>query len=121
MSQLALPIEVPPREVARKPSLGAAFELCAELAGIEPKRVQIELKTDKAQWSRWASGQEGIVWPKLAGLMDLCGNEAPLLWMCHQRGFDIERMPRVETELERQNRMLREENIALRRVLQAQR
>lgn len=117
MQQLGIPVEVNPSEVARKGSLGGAIELCLELAGLEPKQVQSSLKLDKAQFSRWSSGQEGITYPKLAALMDHCGNEAPLLWMAHQRGYDLRSMRKVESELERQNRLLREENEALRRVL----
>lgn len=119
MVQTAIPIEVAPHEVARKTSLGGAFELMAEIAGKEPKEVQAELKLDKAQWSRWIGGQEGIVWPRMKAAMDLCGNDAPLLWMNHDRGWDIGRMARYESELERQNRLLREENAALRRVMLA--
>ena len=51
--------------------------------------------------------------------MDRCGNDAPLLWMNHDRGWDLHAMRRVESETERQNRLLREENAALRRVLLA--
>lgn len=117
MHQVGIPVDVNPAEVARKSSLGGAIELCLELAGLEPKQVQSALKLDKAQFSRWASGQEGITYPKLVLLMDHCGNEAPLLWMAHQRGYDLRSMRKVESELERQNRLLREENEALRRVL----
>ena len=117
MNQLALPVEVSPREVARKSSLGGAIDLCAEAAGLEPKQVMAELRLDKAQWSRWSSGQEGVVWPKLACVMDLCGNDAPLLWMAQDRGYDLGSLRKVETELQRENRLLREENTALRRVL----
>jgi hypothetical protein len=77
MTQLAIPIEVNPAEVARKPSMGAAIALCAELAGLEPKQIQGKLAMDKGQWSRWESGHEGVIWPKLSALMDLCGNDAP--------------------------------------------
>jgi hypothetical protein len=76
------------------------------------------LKADKAQFSRWLSGAEGIVWSKFTALMDGCGNDAPLLWMLHARGYDLGSLRRVETELERQNRELRDEVKALRRVLQ---
>lgn len=117
MSQIAIPVEIAPHEIARKTSLGGAFELMAEAAGLEPKEIQAELKLDKAQWSRWVSGQEGVVWPKFQAAMDLCGNDAPLLWMNHSRGWDINSMRRRETEMERQVRALREENAALRRVL----
>lgn len=118
MSQLAIPTEVPVSELIRKKSLGAAFDLCAELAGKEPKQIQSDLKLDKAQWSRWTSGQEGVIWPKFQSVMDNCGNDAPLLWMCHNRGWDVGRMVRYETQVEQENRMLREEVQALRRVIQ---
>lgn len=117
MNQIALAVEVDAREVARKQSFGASIELCAELADLDPKQIQLDLKLDKSQWSRWAHGGEGIVWPKLASVMDLCGNDAPVLWMVHQRGWDLNAMRRRETELERQLRESREENAALRRVL----
>ena len=79
--------------------------------------MQTALGVDKAQFSRWHSGTEGIVWAKFAHLMDVCGNEAPLLWMLAQRGYDLHSLRRLESETEKQNRLLREENAALRRVL----
>jgi transcriptional regulator with XRE-family HTH domain len=119
MTQLAIPIEVNPAEVARKPSMGAAIALCAELAGLEPKQIQGKLGMDKGQWSRWESGQEGVIWPKFSALMDVCGNDAPMFWMLHQRGYDMHSIRKLETETERENRKLREENAALRRVIKA--
>jgi plasmid maintenance system antidote protein VapI len=117
-NQISLPLEVRPEEVMRKQSLGSAIELCAEVGGYAlDKALQQELEVDKAQFSRWQSGTEGIVWPKFVRLMDLCGNDAPLLWMLHQRGYDLYSLRRRETETERENRLLREENAALRRVL----
>lgn len=118
MTQISLPVEVRPDEVARKPTLGAAIELCAELGGFAlDKSLQQHLGVDKAQFSRWQSGQEGIQWGKFIQLMDTCGNDVPLLWMLHQRGYDLHSVRRRETETERENRLLREEVAALRRVL----
>lgn len=117
MHQVALPVEVNPSEVVRKTSLGASIELCLELAGLEPKQLQADLKVDKAQFSRWSSGQEGVVWPRLCAVMDRCGNDAPLLWMNHARRWDLHAMRRVESETERRLRLALEENAALRRVL----
>lgn len=120
-TQLSLPVEVRPDEIARKQSLGASIELCAELGGFElDKALTADMKFDKAQFSRWTSGQEGITWPKLEKLMDRCGNDAPVLWMAHQRNYDLYSMRRRESETERENRLLREENAALRRVLAGQ-
>lgn len=118
MHQAHLPVKVDPSEVARKQSLGASIELCAELAGFSlDKELQQALGVDKAQFSRWSSGTEGIVWPKFARLMDACGNDAPLMWMLHQRGYDLHTVRKRESETEKVNRQLREENAALRRVL----
>jgi len=119
--QIALPSDQPrPDEIAREKTLGNAIELCAKLAGFAlDKELQQQLGADKAQFSRWQSGAEGIVWPKFARLMDVCGNDAPLLWMLHERGYDLHSLRKRESETERQNRLLREENAALRRVLSA--
>ena len=117
-TQLAIPATVTPDEVGRKQTLGAAIELCAEVAGHAlDKTLQQALGVDKAQFSRWQSGTEGVLWPKLAKLMDVCGNDAPVLWMLRQRGYDLHSVRRSESATQRENRLLREENAALRRVL----
>lgn len=117
-SQISLPVPLRPEEVTRVKSLGGAIDLCAKAGGFDfDKTLQLQLGVDKGQFSRWQSGDEGIKWPKLRTLMDVCGNDAPLLWMLHDRGYDLHSIRRRETEVERQNRELREENIALRRVL----
>lgn len=116
--QMAIPSSLRPDEVMRERTLGGAIELCAKAGGYAlDKELQLELGVDKAQFSRWMSGQEGVVWPKLQTLMDTCGNDAPVLWMCAQRGYDLHAMRLRETETERENRQLREEVAALRRVL----
>ena len=118
VEQLGLPTDVSPQEIARKQSLGAAIELCAEVAGYAlDKQLASDLGVDKAQFSRWTTGTEGVVWPKLRRLMDRCGNDAPVLWMLHDRGYDLHSIRRRESELERELRATREENAALRRVL----
>jgi transcriptional regulator with XRE-family HTH domain len=108
MPQIALPVEVMPQEVMRERDLGGAIQLSLKAAGLEQKEVQASLHMDKAQFSRWLSGQEGIKWDKLSALMDLCGNDAPLLWMLHARGYALDSVRKVETELQRENRVLRE-------------
>lgn len=118
MNQLSIPADVRPDEVIRKQSLGAAIELCAEIGGYSlDKTLQQELDVDKAQFSRWQSGTEGVQWPKFERLMDKCGNDAPVLWMIHRRGYDLNSLRRLESDVERENRLLREEVFALRRVI----
>jgi plasmid maintenance system antidote protein VapI len=119
MNQVALPVEIRPEEVTRLRSLGSAIDLCAKVAGFDlDKQLAQILGVDKAQFSRWTSGTEGIVWEKFVRLMDTCGNDAPLLWMLHQRGYDLHSLRMSETKTERQLRLSREEVVALRRVLQ---
>lgn len=113
-------VDLRPQEITREKTLGGAIGLCAKAAGYEGKQVQGFLHTDKAQFSRWEAGTEGVVWPKLAALMDVCGNDAPVLWMVHARGYDLHSLRRLESATERENRLLREENAALRRVLTGQ-
>lgn len=122
-----LQIEVPLSEVVRKSTLGKAIEYCAELAGYDyGKELEGALrdrgvKCDDTQLSRWKKGEEGIKVEKFFGLMDVCGNDAPLMWLLHARGYDLASVRRRESETERQLRLALEENAALRRVLQGQR
>lgn len=118
MNQLGFPSDVSQQEVLREKTLGGAIDLCAKAAGLVPKQVQDAIGADKAQFSRWTDNKEGVLWPKFVALMDACGNDAPLLWMLHDRGYDIASLRRRESETERLLRLAREENAALRRVLQ---
>ncbi len=108
MHQVAFLCDVTPQELARETTLGGAIDLCAKAAGLAPKEVQDALKTDKSQFTRWVKDGEGIVWPKFVALMDLCGNDAPLLWMIKQRGYDLSSLRRLESETERELRLARE-------------
>lgn len=116
--QLVIPSTVTPEEVSREKTLGGSIELCAKAAGYAlDKQLAADLHVDKAQFSRWTTGTEGVVWPKLNELMTKCGNDAPVLWMLHARGWDLHSLRRRESELERRLRQAEEENAALRRVL----
>jgi plasmid maintenance system antidote protein VapI len=111
---MSLPVEVRSEEIARKQTLGQAIELCAELRGYSlDKELQQELGADKAQFSRWLSGTEGISWCKFAKLMDVCGNDAPLLWMLYQRGYDLHSIRKRESETEQKLRLANERETAL--------
>lgn len=109
MPQLAIPVEVTPQEVGREATLGGAISLCAKAAGLTPKEVQDALHADRAQFSRWTDDKEGITWAKLHGLMDVCGNDAPLYWMLHARGYDLASLRKRESEIERELRIARED------------
>lgn len=117
-TQVSLPVDFDIAAITRKRTLGAAIEFCAELGGFAlDKQLASDMGVDKAQFSRWMNGEEGIKWPKLEQLQDVCGNDVPTLWMMHSRGWDLHSFRKLESETERQNRELREENAALKRVL----
>lgn len=109
-----LSVEVPLSEIVRKPSLGRAIEYCAELAGysydkeLEDALKKHGVKVDATQLTRWKQGGEGIKWDKFCAVMDVCGNDAPLLWMNHDRGYDVTSLRRLESETERELRIARE-------------
>lgn len=110
-NQFGLPCAVDFEAIKRKKTLGGAIEACAEFAGFElDKTLSNELHVDKAQFSRWHNGSEGIVWPKFTTLMDACGNDAPVLWMMHQRGWELESFRKTESSTERELRLEKEKN-----------
>jgi plasmid maintenance system antidote protein VapI len=113
-NQFGLPCAVDFEAIKRKKTMGTAIEVCAEFAGFElDKTLSTELHVDKAQFSRWHNGSEGIVWPKFVHLMDVCGNDAPVLWMMHQRGWELESFRKTESETEQALRLERDKNTKL--------
>lgn len=119
VAQPSLPLgKVSADEISRKRSFGEAIGLAAELAGYDlDKQASADIGMDKGQWSRIQSGQEGIKWEKLRTFLDRVGNDVPLLWMLHQRGYDLHSLRKRESVTERELRESREENAALRRLL----
>jgi hypothetical protein len=113
VNQIGLPTTVTFDEVNREKTLGGAIALCVKVAGYEPKQVQDILDVDKGQYSRWVDGREGVIWPKLECLMDAMGNEAPLLWMLQNRGYDLTSLRKKESEIERALRVAKEEIASL--------
>lgn len=105
--------------VTRQSSLTAAIVLCAQLAGLDDRELAKALALDPAQWSRVKTGQAHFPQERLNRLMDVCGNEAPLIWLASRRGYDLRpRLTLLEQQLdqernkaaklEEQNRLLRD-------------
>ncbi|MCQ4165118.1 hypothetical protein [Tahibacter harae] len=110
VAQPSLPLgKVSVDEIARKRSFGDAIGLAAEIAGFDfDKQESANACMDKGQWSRIKSGQEGIKWERLSLFLDRVGNDVPLLWMLHMRGYDISTVRKRESENERRIRELEE-------------
>lgn len=103
------PIDVPMSLILKQRSLSAAIALCVQITGRDDKEIYLSLGIDAGHWSRILKGDAHFPVDRLGALMDLCGNEAPLLWLARSRGYELRPL---ETELERQVRILREKNDA---------
>lgn len=100
--------------IARQSSMTKALALCQTMSGFDDKAFlgDAGVVKDQAQWSRimGGSGQHNFPQDRLNLFMDKAGNEAPLLWLLHSRGYDLNSLRLRETETER---ALREANEAL--------
>lgn len=82
-------VEVSPDMLGAQKSMLAAINLCVSLSGLDDKEISLALEIQPAQWSRILSGEAHMPPNKLGALMDLCGNEAPLLWLANSRGYGL--------------------------------
>lgn len=105
--------------IAAQSSMTKALILCQTLSGLEDKVFYGPkgIVAGQAQWSRimGPAGQHHFPQDKLNQFMDVCGNEAPLLWLLHSRGYDLNSLRKRETETERKLREEREKNETLAR------
>lgn len=92
--------------VARQPNLTAAILLCQQISGLDDKELCKALGLDAGQWSRVKTGQAHFPQERMTKLMDVCGNEAPLLWLANRRGYELREL---ETEWQRRERIARRE------------
>ena len=77
-------------------------------SGLQDKTVAIDIGVDAAVLSKASSGQARLSEGAMDKLMDTCGSEAWLHYWMLKRGYDPRKLHRFETDLERENRQLRE-------------
>lgn len=92
-------VDVSPELVAKQQTLSAAIALCIQLSGLEEKEVYLSLEIDAGHWTRIMKGDAHFPVNKLNALMDLCANEAPLMWLARSRGYGL---VLLKSEAERQ-------------------
>lgn len=102
---LELPLARPPRAgelplelVTKQPSMSRAIALCMQASGLDDKEVYLTLGIDAGHWSRIVKGDAHFPINKLGQLMDVCGNDAPLMWLANARGYGL---VILQTEAER--------------------
>lgn len=78
-------------------------------SGLQDKTVAIEIGLDAAILSKAQSGQARLSEAHMDALMDACGSEAWLHYWLVKRGYDPRSLHRMESDLEKENRLLREE------------
>jgi helix-turn-helix protein len=103
--------------VARQQTLNAAIVLCVQSSGLDRKQVYTALDIDPATWSRIESGQAYFPVNKLDQLMDLCANEAPLMWLVNARRYDWASLRKKQSDTEMKLAKVEQENTDLRRML----
>lgn len=77
-------------------------------SGLQDKTVALEIGVDAAVLSKVQSGQARLSEQHMDALMDACGSEAWLHFWLLKRGYDPRQLHRMESDLERENRLLRE-------------
>lgn len=78
-------------------------------SGLQDKTVAIEISLDAAILSKAQTGQARLSEQHMDALMDACGSEAWLHYWLVKRGYDPRVLRRMETDLETENRLLREQ------------
>jgi hypothetical protein len=100
--------EVDPGLIERVPNMTKALVLCQSLSGLDDKAFVGDggVVKDAAQWSRiMGSGQHNFPQDQLNKFMDRAGNEVPMLYLLHSRGYDLASLRHQETEMERRLRL----------------
>lgn len=85
VDKFAIPLEM----VVKQRSLSQAIALCVQMSGLDDKEVYLTLEIDAGHWTRIMKGDAHFPVNKLCDLMDMCGNEAPLMWLSHNRGYGL--------------------------------
>lgn len=80
---------LPMSQVVAQKSMVSAVALCVKVSGLDDKEIYLTLGIDAGHWSRIMKGDAHFPLNKLNELMDLCGNEAPLMWLAHSRNYGL--------------------------------
>lgn len=82
-------VEVPLESILARKSLLGAINLCIDLSGLDEKEIYIPLGIDAGHWSNLRKGKGHFPPDRINDLMDLCGNEVPLIWQAYRRGYGL--------------------------------
>lgn len=99
---------IPEADLAKLSSEARAVKYACENSGLQDKSIAVEIGVDAAVLSKAKAGQARLNDDALDALMDATGIEAPLYALLLRRGYDPRSLRRFESDVERENRELRE-------------
>lgn len=99
---------IPEADFGKLSTEAAGVKYAIENSRLQDKSVAIEIGTDAGTLSKAKVGQARLNDDALDALMDATGCEAPLYAWLLRRGYDPRSLRRFETDVERENRELRE-------------
>lgn len=101
-----------PFQIYSLPNMTKALALCQSESGKPDSHFYGEggIVPNQGQWSRIFSETSPHCFPheKFNTFMDLAGNEAPLMYLLHSRGYELSSLRMRETETERALRISNE-------------
>ncbi|MCU7840883.1 MAG: hypothetical protein KZQ94_16075 [Candidatus Thiodiazotropha sp. (ex Troendleina suluensis)] len=88
----------------------AAIKLCISVSGFDSeKQIYMTLGIDAGHWTRISKGDAHFPQDKLGALMDLCGNEVPLIWLANKRGYELNPLQsKLEKEIKTKDKRIEE-------------
>lgn len=86
-----------------------AFEYACELARQVPKKLYTRMSCDKTVWSRIASGELDLDGRDILPFSRVVNNDAYLLYLAHQHGYDLASMRKYEDDKDREIADLRQQ------------
>lgn len=105
--------DIPDGDFAKLNSEAAAIRYAIDNSRLQDKAVAIEIGTDPGTLSKAKSGQARLSEECLDALADATGYDAVLYAHCIRRGYDPRSLRRFESDVERENRELRERMAAM--------
>lgn len=96
--------------IRRRPTLLRAINLAVEVCGLEDKQIYGPLGIDTSHWTRIKNGTAYFPLDEtFTKFLATVGNEIPLVWLAEACGYDWRTIRKHCSELEEENRKLRNE------------
>lgn len=103
--------------IRNKRTFLAAWKYAQDFADLEHKEVYEPLGIDSSHWTKIRNGQASPPGDeRFDKYLDVVKNEIPLIWWVERRGYNWLTLQKHQSELEKENAELRNENAFYKRV-----